>query len=397
MEKLKIAMLTTTFFPQVGGAEYQVKWLAEELAKRGHEVYLFTPYEAEEFIEKNEYGFPKNISLRKRGANSFSDAFRMIYRFTKSIKRIKPDVVHAHYAFSAGFLAVITKPMHKAPVVITSHGEDIQIVKEIEYGMRLKRHRRLLVNLSLKWCDAHVLVSNSMRDAAIDAGSHEDKLFTIHNLFILPNMRINEDQIKDVVRKYEIPSDRKILLTVSRLHPTKGLNYLVESMKKVIHIYKEAHLVIAGDGEERERLEKLVNDQGLKDYVTFTGWVEGVEKLALIRSCDVFCLPSLKEGLPITLFEPMYYFKPIVATNVGGVSEVLGESGYIVEKANVNSFSNAILKLLSDSNEREKVGKMANKRLEKFFTDNIVVQYEELFKSLINRKSHLEDVYTGGK
>ena len=75
----------------------------------------------------------------------------------------------------------------------------------------------------------------------------------------------------------------------------------------------------------------------------------------------------------------------------------LEESGYIVEKANVDSFSNAILKLLSDSNEREKVGKMANKRLEKFFTDNIVVQYEELFKSLINHKSHLEDVYTGGK
>jgi glycosyltransferase involved in cell wall biosynthesis len=397
VERLKIAMLTTTFFPQVGGAEYQVKWLAEELAKRGHEVYLFTPYEAEEFIEKNEKGFPKNIALRKRGANSFSDASRMIYRFAKSIKRIKPDMVHAHYAFSAGFLAVITKPIHKAPVVITSHGEDIQVVKEIEYGMRLKMHRRLLVNLSLKWCDAHVLVSNSMRDAAIDAGSHEDKLYTIHNMFVLPNMKIHEEQIQDVLRKYEIPSNRKILLSVSRLHPTKGLNYLIESMKVVIHTYKNSHLVIAGDGEEREELEKLVNEQGLIDYVTFTGWVEGVEKLALIRSCDVFCLPSLKEGLPITLFEPMYYSKPIVATNVGGVSEVLEESGYIVEKANVDSFSNAILKLLSDSNEREKVGKMANKRLKQFFTDNIVVQYEELFKSLINRKSYLDTVYTGGK
>jgi len=396
-EKLKIFMITTTFFPKVGGAEYQIKWLAEELAKKGHEVYLFTPYEADEFIEKNEFCFPKNISLRKGGANSFSDVFRMIYRFTKTIRRIKPDIVHAHYAFSAGFLAVITKPIHKAPVVITSHGEDIQVVKEIGYGMRLKRHRRLLVNLSLKWCDAHVLVSNSMQDAAINAGSQENKLYTIHNMFAPPNMKIHEKQIKDVLRKYKIPSNRKILLSVSRLHPTKGLDYLIESMKKVIHTYKDSHLVIAGDGEERDRLEKLVNDQGLKDYVTFTGWVEGVEKLALIRSCDVFCLSSLKEGLPITLFEPMYYSKPIVAANVGGVPEVLGESEYTVEKANVDSFSNAILKLLSDGNEREKVGKRANKRLEKFFADNIVVQYEELFKSLINRKSYLDTVYTGGK
>ena len=385
MKKLKIAMLTTTFFPQVGGAEYQVKGLAEELAKRGHEVYLFTPYEAEEFIEKNENDFLKNIALRKRGANSFSDAFRMIYRFTKTIKRIKPDIVHAHYAFSAGFLAVITKPIHKAPVVITSHGEDIQVVKEIEYGMRLKRHRRLLINLSLKWCDAHVLVSNSMKDAAIDAGSHEDKLYTIHNMFALPNMRINEEQIKDVLRKYEIPSNRKILLSVSRLHPTKGLNYLIESMKEVIHTYKDSHLVLAGDGEEREGLEKLVNEQGLKDYVTFTGWVEGLEKLALIRSCDVFCLPSLKEGLPITLFEPMYYSKPIVATNVGGVSEVLGESGYIVEKANADSFSNAILKLLSDGSERRRVGEVVNKQISRFFPDNIIAKYEKLYRALIRR------------
>ncbi|NMX21343.1 hypothetical protein C5S30_02675 [ANME-1 cluster archaeon GoMg4] len=173
MERLKIAMLTTTFFPQVGGAEYQVKWLAEELAKRGHEVYLFTPYEANEFIDVNERGFPKNIALRKRGANSFSDASRMIYRFAKSIKRIKPDMVHAHYAFSAGFLAVITKPIHKAPVVITSHEEDIRVIKEIGYGMRLKWYRRLLINLSLKLCDAHVVVSDTMKKDALESGSKE--------------------------------------------------------------------------------------------------------------------------------------------------------------------------------------------------------------------------------
>lgn len=374
-------MLTTTFFPQVGGAEYQVKWLAEELAKRGHEVYLFTPYVAEEFIDVNERGFPKNIALRKRGANSFSDAFRMIYRFAKSIKRIKPDVVHAHYAFSAGFLAVITKPFHKAPVVITSHGEDIQVVKEIRYGMRLKLYRRLLISLALKLCDAHVIVAETMKREAIEAGSGEDKIYVVHNMYMPPNMEIDEDSIEKVKNKYDIPHNRKILLSASRLHKKKGLKYLIISMKNILAHNDDVHLVIVGEGEERERLEYLVKQQNLEIFVTFTGFVDEKEKHVLIKGCDVFCMPSLQEGLPIALFDPMYYSKPVVVTNVSGVFEILGEEyEYTVEKAISQLLSTAISKLLLNSNERQRIGNNINMRLEKFLPDSIVAEYERLYK-----------------
>ena len=381
MKRLKIAMLTTTFFPQVGGAEYQVKWLAEELAKRGHEVYLFTPYEAEEFIDVNERGFPKNISLRKQGANSFSDAFRMFYRFTKAIKRIKPDVVHAHYAFSAGFLAVITKPIHKAPVVITSHGEDIQVVKEIGYGMRLKLHRRLLISLTLKLCDAHVIVSETMKRDAIEAGSREDKIYVVHNMYMPPNMEINEELVKSTKEKYGVPHNRKILLSVSRLHKKKGLEYLIKSMKNILPHEDNVCLVIVGEGEERGRLEALVKQLNLEKFVTFTGFVDEKEKHALIKGCDVFCMPSIQEGLPIALFDPMYYSKPIVVTNVSGVFEVLGEEyEYTVEKANSQLLSMAISKLLLNDNERQRIGDNINMRLRNFLTDRIIAEYEKLYK-----------------
>ena len=383
MKKLKIFMLTTTFFPQVGGAEYQVKWLAEELTKRGHEVYLFTPYEAEEFIEKQESGFPKNIALRERGANSFSDAFRMIYRFTKSIKSIKPDVVHTHYAFSAGFLAAITKPMHKAPVVITSHGEDIQVVKEIGYGMRLKLYRRLLINLALKLCNVHAIVAETMKKDAIEAGSREYKLHVVHNMYMPPNIEIAKKDIENVKKKYGIPHNRKILLSVSRLHGKKGLEYLIRSMENILAHSDDVHLVIVGDGGERERLEDLVKQLNLEIFVTFTGFVGEKEKHALIKGCAVFCMPSLQEGLPIALFDPMYYSKPVVVTNVSGVFEILGEGyEYIVEKENSQLLSTAISKLLLNDNERQRIGVSINMRLRNFFPDRIVVAYEGLYKSL---------------
>ena len=380
MKKLKIAMLTTTFFPQVGGAEYQVKWLAEELAKRGHEVYLFTPYEAEEFIDVNERGFPKNIAVRKKNANVLSDGLRMLYTFTKWIRKIKPDVVHAHFAFSSGFLAVITKPLHKAPVVITSHGEDIQVVKEIGYGMRLKLHRRLLINLTLKLCDAHVIVAETMKKDAIEAGSKEEKIYTIHNMYMPLNMEINEDFIGRVKKKYGIPYNRKILLSVSRLHKQKGLEYLIKSLKNILAQDNNVHLVIVGKGEEKERLEDLVKQLNLEKFVTFTGFVDEKEKHALIKGCDVFCMPSIQEGLPIALFDPMYYSKPVIVTTVSGVSEVLGEEyEYTVEKENSQLLSMAISKLLLNDNERQRIGDNINMRLRNFFPDSIVAEYERLY------------------
>ena len=385
MERLKIAMLTTTFFPQVGGAEYQVKWLAEELARRGHEVYLFTPYEAEEFIEKNEKGFPKNISLRKRGANSFSDAFRMIYRFTKPIKRIKPDIVHAHYAFSAGFLVVITKPIHKAPVIITSHEEDIRVIKEIEYGMRLKWYRRLLINLSLKLCDAHVVVSDTMKKDALESGSKEKKLQTIYNMYVPPNAEIDDEYVKKVKEKYDIPLDKKIILSVSRLHKRKGLNYLIMSLKDIVISDRDVHLVIVGDGSEKERLKELVKRLSLEKLVTFTGFVDEMEKHALIRRCDVFCMPSISEAFGISLFDPMFYGKSIVASDDEAIQEVLGSAGLIVQKRNPSSLSEGIISILNDEKLRDELAVKCKNRIKLFMPDKATSEYLKLYNKLRER------------
>ena len=384
MKKLKIAMLTTTFFPQVGGAEYQVKWLAEELAKKGHEVYLFTPYGAEEFIDVDDRGFPKNIALRERGANIFSDGSRMLYRFTKWVRRIKPDIVHANFAFSSGFLAVITKPVHKAPVVITSYGEDIDLDREIGYGLRTSRIKSALIRFTLKNCDKQVLVSNSMRQSAKEAGSTEEKIQIIYCMFRPSNIEITEKDIESVKRKYDIPLDTNIILAVSRLDYIKGLNYLIEAMGKISEKRPDVLLVIAGKGEERQKLEKLVEDMNLKSKVRFTGFVNECEKIALINGCDIFCLPSLKECLPISLFEPMYYSKAIVATNVGGVAEAIGGGECLVEQSNANSLSVAILKLLSDNNRRREIGEMVNKQLNFFLPENVITEYEQLIHETLS-------------
>ena len=374
-------MLTTTFFPQVGGAEYQVKWLAEELAKKGHEVYLFTPYEAEEFIDVDDRGFPKNIAIRKKNINILSDAFRMLYVFTKWVRKVKPDVVHAHFAFSSGFLAVLTKPIHKAPVIITSHGEDIDLDREIGYGMRRNKIKSILIRFALKNCDKHVLVSNSMSESAKEAGSNEERIQTIYNMFMHTDVEITERDIENVKSKYGIPIGKRIILSLSRLNREKGLKYLVGAMENILKKHTDAFLVIAGDGEERQELEGLVREKCLDSKVIFTGIVEGRDKLSLIKGCNIFVLPSLRETFGIALFDPMYYSKPIVATNVGGVPELLGCSNILIQKEDRAALSEAIIKLLSSNTPVDQNG---YNRLKYFYPDVIMEQYEEVYYKLLN-------------
>lgn len=382
-KKLKIAMVTTTFFPQVGGAEYQVKWLAEGLAKKEHEVYLFTPYDAEEFIDSDERGFPKNIALRTNNTFFLFDGIRMLYSFIKWIYKIKPDIIHSHFAFSSGFLAVITKPIHNVPVVITSHGEDIQVMEDIKYGMRRNAIKNILIKYTLKKCDKHVLVSNSMRFDAINAGSDNQKIQVIYNMFVSPQIQITEMDIQNVKLKYDINPRKKIILSVSRLHSQKGLKYLIESMEGVSKRCSNALLVIAGDGDEKQKLERLVNEKNLDDYVKFIGFIEEHDKFALIKGCNIFSLPAIEEAFGIALFDPMYYSKPIVASNVGGIPELLGDCGTLVPKRDSKALSESIIKLLQNNTFQDT---NVFNQLKHFYLDVILKEYEYLYLNLMLKR-----------
>lgn len=381
-KKIKVAMLTTTFFPQVGGAEYQIKWLTEELAKNGNEVYLFTPYDASQFIHSEYKTSISNIALRNEKLNVFLDAIRMLYIFIINILKFRPDIVHAHFAFSSGFLAVVTKPIHRAPVIITSHGEDIQLVESINYGLRTNKIKAFFINIALKYCDKHVLVSNSMMHDALCSGSSEDKIEVIYNIFKEPTRNVTEDDINHAMKKHGIDSKSKIILSVSRLHSQKGLDYLLESMVFVLKNYPNTLLLIAGEGPEKERLEQLCKKYGISNNIKFLGYVSDEDKLILTKICDIFCLPSIEEAFGIGLFEPMYFSKSIVATNVGGIPEVLGTNEMLVPAKDPTSLSNSIMYLLSQNNFSPHY---PFNQLRHFYPKIIVSKYEELYCSLIGR------------
>lgn len=106
---------------------------------------------------------------------------------------------------------MITKPFHKAPVVIASHGEDIQLNTEINLGLRTSRIKSILIKFALKNCDRHILVSNSLKKDAKKAGSCEEKIQIIYNMYVSSDSKATEADVENVKKKYEIPLDKKKL------------------------------------------------------------------------------------------------------------------------------------------------------------------------------------------
>lgn len=378
-------MFTSSFLPTIGGLQFQVKWLAEELARQGEEVYLLTPKDAGKYIDKQQNNLPKNIDL-----NFDTSSVRVrrhlcnTLKLLKAINKIKPDIIHVHSTVPDGFYVILTKPLHGSPVIITSHGIDIVRFREIDYGYRLNPLIATATKYVLKFCDRHVVLSDPMISFALEAGSSKEKIVKIPNA-APPKREVSEEVLKEVKDEYDITSDEKFLLSLSGMRPIKGLEYLIKAMPEVLRENPNTRLIIACKGEKYEiYLKNLVKNLNLKNYVNFVGFiVDEDRKWALVNLIDVFCVPSLFESFSTLVLEAMVYGKAIVASNTVGVPIENGENGLLVPPKTSGALSKAINALLSDEGLRLKLGEEAKRSAEKFNLKSIAERYISLYKDVV--------------
>ncbi|MEM8925236.1 MAG: glycosyltransferase [Actinomycetota bacterium] len=148
------------------------------------------------------------------------------------------------------------------------------------------------------------------------------------------------------------------LLFVGRLAEVKGISVLLEAMVGLVERHPAAQLTVAGDGPERPRLEAMVRRLGLEKSVMFVGYRSQAEVAEHLADTDVFVLPSFAEGVPVTLMEALGSAVPVVATQVGGVSELVdhGENGFIVRPGDVEELSARLVELVGDPELRQRMG-----------------------------------------
>jgi teichuronic acid biosynthesis glycosyltransferase TuaC len=224
------------------------------------------------------------------------------------------DLIDAHYVYPDGLAALMIGTVLKKPVVVSARGSDINVFPQF-------RLIRPLVKLVLRRADAVIAVAQALKDVMVDLGCSAEKITVIPNgvdpVKFRPQARLTARQ------KLELPSDRPIVLSVGNLLENKGFQILIEMASRLRRRRPDLLFIIVGDGTKRSRLEAQIRSLDLQNNVSLVGARPHEELPAWYSAADLFCLASEREGCPNVLLEALACGCPVIATNVGGIREIV--------------------------------------------------------------------------
>lgn len=262
-----------------------------------------------------------------------------ILKFAENLKRFRPAIFHANlnWPLSCSY-GIIAAYLARVKVIIATQ----HLYSEIRW--RRGRIEQRLISYPV---DSYIAVSYDIARQLREIIRSENKVEVVHNGIILENYsnRLHNIPGNDVYGS--IRQNREnypVVLTVARLDKQKGHDYLLKAATGI----PGTLFVFAGDGPEKSNLENETRRLGLTDRVIFLGSRNDIPEL--LYGCDVFALPSLYEGLPLSIMEAMAAGKPVVASNIGGVNELIldGESGYLVPPGDTHALARAINNIISN-------------------------------------------------
>ena len=280
-----------------------------------------------------------------------------LYAAWRLMRSEQYDAIHAHWAVPQGIVASILKRMFKVPVITTTHGGDIYALR----GGPAMRAKRWALNSS----DRITAVSNALRDEVIALGPTEERVSVLP--MGVDTHRFLPDAGSLRVRQELNPSGGPIILFVGRLVEKKGARYAVQAMPAVLELLPDARLVMAGDGPEQAMLEALSRELRVEDSVTFMGAVVNKRLPEIYASADVFVGPSVveengdREGVPVALGEAMASGCAVIATNAGGIADLVEDdaTGLLVAERDPAALATAVTSILSDVGLRSRLREAA--------------------------------------
>ena len=346
----------------LAGAEIMCENLVYGLQKQGVEVVVVSLFDYHSVItERLERQGVKIIYLNKKLGVDFS----IIGKLRKIFKKEKPDVIHTHryateYAIPAAIFAGVKKRVH------TVHN-----VAQKENGRLGRFLNRVFFKVN------HVVpvaLSSIVQDSIVkEYKIKKEKISVVFNGIDLSKCLPKEE--------YAITDNLLKILHIGRFMEQKNHQGLIEAFSIFRKKYPNSILQLIGDGEKRKDIENMVERMGLCDAVEFLGLQDNVYEY--LHNADIFTLPSLYEGIPITLIEAMGTGLPIVATHVGGIPDMLtdGESAILTE-VNSQLIANAFLQLSEDEEVRKRLGEKAKQQSVKWSVKIMAEEYLMLYQKI---------------
>lgn len=364
---------------RISGAERHLLFLLDGLRQRGLDARLIILVERDRPMDEMVAAAEaRGIPVQSLPIGRDTD-LPLLWRLRRTLRHIKPDIVHTHLIHADLYGYVSAKLAGVAAVVSSRHLDDA-----FRYRARWRRINRRLWRM----IDAGIAISAAMKQFALLIENAPARKVQV----VLYGMEFKwlSDEDIDAARlrlraELKLPADAQLLGMACRLVEQKGIPYALEALRRIHSDFPRAHLVIAGDGEQASELRRLASRLGLADRVHWLGW--RADAADLMAAFDVFVLPSLREGFGLVLLEAMSRRLPIVASHVGAIPEIVidGETGILVEPRNVDELAKAMTRLLNDRALRKYMGLLGAARLEEHFSvermvDGTIAVYEQVLK-----------------
>ncbi len=320
----------------------------------------------------------------RRDINIFLD-FMALIKLYFLIKKNKPDIVHAHTS-KAGFLGRIAAHLAGVPKIFyMPHGH-------IFYGYASRLLTNLFVILerfAACFTDVFITLTDIDKEEFLrrKIGLRE-KFVTIPNgVNIKDYEQVNESAVNELRENLQIPENFSVICTISRLEPVKGVEVFIKAIAKVNETFPNFKALIVGDGGEKHKLLKLTECLKLDEKIKFLGFRDDVREIIFLS--DVIVNSALNEGQGLAILEAMACAKPVIATKVGGVPEVIidGQTGILAESGNSEQIASAIIKILNDKELAARLAAEAKKRLIfKFSQEKMINSFRDIYNSIILKK-----------
>jgi glycosyltransferase involved in cell wall biosynthesis len=291
--------------------------------------------------------------------------FLIIKKVLNFIRKNRISLIHT-IGYKADAVGIAAGKLAKVPVVSFIPG-----FVESDYRRRVYNLCTLFL---ARYFDRIIACSDSVARAVSLAGVREDKLCTIRNCVSLERCRVGIDEVEDIKREFGVLDGYQVVVNLGRLDPEKGQIYLLQAAKEVLAKRKKVIFIIIGNGKLKRQLETTARKLGIEKKIIFTGYRIDAQAIQAIATIVTF--PSLKEGIPLAMLQGMALGKPVVASSVDGIPEVIvdGVNGYLVSPRDHRGLAAALEKLLSNSELLTSLGEEARKTVEKEYGMKVLAE-----------------------
>lgn len=393
MARIKVIHVITRF--DKGGSAENTFLTVRGLDRQFYEVHLVIGSSQESLMGKEEQKAAQHnleeveesgvkvvrLNNLVRNIHPFKDICAL-YDLFVLFRKEKPQIVHTHTS-KAGIIGRWAARLARVPVIIhTPHGH----VFWGYFNRWVSCFYSILERWTARITDRIItLTEQEKKDHLYFRIASPDKFEVIHSGVELEKFQSIQASPEPLRKELGIPHDAIVVGTAGRLTPIKGHRYLIEAAKQVIAVHLETHFLIIGDGELLSDLLSLAANLGIGDHVHFAGWRTDISEI--LSTCDIFAFPSLNEGMGKAIVEAMALGKPVIASRVGGIIDLVrdGENGFLIPPADVGSLAESIQILVADPEKRRLMGIAGKRASVHYGSAGMIVNIDALYKHFLDR------------